>query len=84
MLGECTIPGVQCVLSLPRSQLLGFLGALQKHHLRCAICLLWWADLRLPPFWQMSTVQDPRKTWLVTRSLLTVWWRMPGGCHLWG
>ena len=25
----------------------------------------------------MSTIQDPRKTWLATGSLLTVWWRMP-------
>src|SRR5574337_21713 len=25
----------------------------------------------------MSTVQDPRKTWLATGSLLIVWWRMP-------
>ena len=25
----------------------------------------------------MSTIQNPRKTWLVTGSLLTVWWRMP-------
>ena len=25
----------------------------------------------------MSIVQDPRKTWLATGSLLTVWWRMP-------
>ena len=41
------------------------------------MCLLWGADLRLPPSWQMSTIQDPRKTWLETRSLLTVWWRMP-------
>ena len=24
----------------------------------------------------MSTVQDPRKKWLATGSLLTVWWRM--------
>jgi len=24
----------------------------------------------------MSTIQDPRKTWLATGSLLTVWWRM--------
>ena len=24
----------------------------------------------------MSTVQDPRKTWLATGSLLAVWWRM--------
>ena len=41
------------------------------------MCLLWGADLRLQPSWQMSTVQDPRKTWLATGSLLTVWWRMP-------
>ena len=45
--GENTIPGVWCILSLPWSQLLSFLGALQEHHLRCAVCLLWWADLRL-------------------------------------
>ena len=25
----------------------------------------------------MSTVQDPRKTWLAAGNLLTVWWRMP-------
>ena len=30
----------------------------------------------LLPSWWKSTVQDPRKTWLVTGSLLTVWWRM--------
>ena len=29
-----------------------------------------------PSRW-MSTIQDPRKTWLVTGSLLTVWWRVP-------
>ena len=27
-----------------------------------AVCLLWGADLCLRPSWQMSTVQDPRKT----------------------
>ena len=27
-----------------------------RHRLRCAICLLWVADLRLWPSWQMSTV----------------------------
>ena len=42
----------------------------------CAVCLLWGADLRLRPSWQMSTIQDPRKTWLATRSLLTVWWKI--------
>ena len=45
------------------------------------VCLLWGADLRLQPPWQMSTVQDPRKTWLAQSwSLLTV----GGGCRLWG
>ena len=38
-----------------------------------AVCLLWGAGVRLQTSWQMSTVQDPRKTWLATRSLLTVW-----------
>ena len=42
----------------------------------CAVCLLWGADLRLQLSWQMSTIQDPRETWLATGSLLTVWWRM--------
>ena len=37
----------QCILSPPLSQLLGFLGAQQEHRLRCAMCLLWGADLRL-------------------------------------
>ena len=46
------------------------------HHLRCAVCLLWGADLRLWLSWQMSTIQDHRKTWLAPGSLLTVWWRM--------
>ena len=64
MLGEHTISGVWCILSPLLSQLLGFLGALS------AVCLLWGADLRLRPSWKMSTVQDPRKTWLATGSLL--------------
>ena len=38
-----------------------------------AMCLPWGADLWLRPSWQMSTVQDPRKTWLATGSLLAVW-----------
>ena len=52
--------------SPPRSQLLDFLGAPQECCLRCAMCLLWGADLWLRPSWQMSTVLDPRKTWLAT------------------
>ena len=37
------------------------------------VCLLWGADLWLRPSWQMSTVQNPRKSWLATGSLLAVW-----------
>ena len=59
------------------SRSLSFPGAPQEHHLRCAaVCLLWGADLRLRPSWLMSTIQDSRKMWLATGSLLTVWWKM--------
>ena len=70
-------PGGRCILSPPRSQPLSFLGAQWERCLRCAMCLLWGADLWLQPSWQMSTVQDPRKNWLAAGRLLTVWWRMP-------
>ena len=42
----------------------------------CPTALLRGADLRLWSSWQMSTIQDLRKTWLAAGSLLTVWWRM--------
>ena len=61
------------ILSPPLSQQLGFLGRSGHTCLRCAMCLFWGADLWLRPSWQMSTVQDPRKTWLATGSLLAVW-----------
>ena len=61
----------------PWSMLLGFPGGQWEHCLRCAVCLLWGADLRLWPSWQISTIQDPGKTWIETASLFTVWWRMP-------
>ena len=77
VLGERTLPGGQCVLSPPASQPLSFLGVQWECHLGCAMCLLWGADLWLRPSWQMSTLQDPRKTWLATGSLLAVWWRVP-------
>ena len=38
-------PGGQCILSPPWSHPLGFLGALQECHLRCAVYLLWGVDL---------------------------------------
>ena len=37
------------VLSPPWSQLLGFLDVQRECHLRCAVCLLWRADLWLDP-----------------------------------
>ena len=36
-----------CIFSPPWSQPLGFLGAQQECHLRCAVCLLWGADVWL-------------------------------------
>ena len=45
VLGERTLPGGRCVLSPPQSQPLGFLGVPQERHLKCAVCLLWGADL---------------------------------------
>ena len=44
----------------------------QGHHKSSLRCLLWGADLKLQPSWKMSTIQDPRKTWLATGILLTV------------
>ena len=47
-----------------------FPGVPREYCLRCAVCLFWGPHLRLRPSWQMSTVQDPRKMWLATGSLL--------------
>ena len=44
------------------------------------VCLLSEAHLRLRPSWQMSTVQDPRKTWLAVGACS----QFGGGCRLWG
>ena len=68
-LASAFFPGGWCILSPPQSQPLGFLGVPQECHLRCAVCSLSGADLWLRPSWRMSTVQDPRKTWLATGSL---------------
>ena len=50
-----------------------FLGVQPECLLRCAVCLFWGADLWLRPSWWMSTIQNPRKTWLAAGSLLAVW-----------
>ena len=51
----------------PLSQPLGFLGVQWAHLLRCAVCLFWGADLWLRPSWQMSTIQNPKKSWLTMK-----------------
>ena len=71
--------------ALPRSEKLRWLGTWWVHCPRWAACLnhlpgpgrsrvslLWGADLRLRPSWQMSTIQDPRKMWLAAGSLLNL------------
>ena len=68
VLGESTVPGGPCILITSVSS--------WEHLLRCAVCLLWRADLRLRPCWQMSTIQDLRKMWLAAGNLLKVWWKM--------
>ena len=68
VLGEHNVPGGPCVL-------ITFLVPATRFPW-CAMSLLWGADPRLQPSWKMSTIKDPRKTWLATGSLLTVWWSM--------
>ena len=74
--------------SPPQSGPPGFPGILQQHSPRCAVCLLWGADLSLWHSWHVSTIQDPGKTCLATWTLLTFWWKMRSlepscsGCHM--
>ena len=72
-LASVVSPGRGCILSPPRSQLLGFLGVQWERCLRCVVCLFWGAHLCLRPSGWMSTVQNPKKSWLATGSLLAVW-----------
>ena len=62
--------------SLAWSWPLSCLGVLWEYSPWCAPCLFWEVDLKLWHSWQMSTIQHPRKTWLATESLVTVWWKM--------
>ena len=66
-------PGRECILSPPWSQPLSFLDGSGRTRLRCDVCLFWGVDLWLRPSQQMSTVQNPKKSWLATGSLLAVW-----------
>ena len=62
--------------SPPWFQPLSFPGVPREPSLSCAVCLFWGSDLRLWYLCQISAVQDPRKMWWTTGSLLTVWWKM--------
>ena len=42
-----------------------FSGCTMACLLRCAVCLFWGSDLWLHPSWRMSTVQNPKNSWLV-------------------
>ena len=55
------------ILSPPLSQPLNFLGVQGVHLLRCALCLFWGADLWLQPARWMSTIQNPKKSWLAMK-----------------
>ena len=71
--GSTHCPGGPCVLSTSSVLATSFPGVLWEHSPRSVVCLLLGTDVRLWPSWQMSTVQGPRKAWLATGSLLTVW-----------
>ena len=45
----------------------GFLGVQPVRLLRCAVCLFWGADLWLRPSRRMSTIQNPKKSWLAMK-----------------
>ena len=53
-----------CILFLPPSQPLSFLGAQKAHLLGCTMFLFLGADIWLRPSRQMSTILNPMKSWL--------------------
>ena len=69
--GQSSLGGLG-ILSPPLSQLLGFLGVQWACLLRCAVCLFWGADLRLWPSGQMSTIQNPKNSWLAMEPVCSV------------
>ena len=54
-------------LSPPPSLPFCFLGVQLARLLKCALCLFWGADLWLQPSWRMSTVQNPKESWLARK-----------------
>ena len=61
-----TLLGGLCILITSPVPAARFSGYAMRALYQVCRCLLWEADLRLWPSWQMSTVQDPRKTWLAS------------------
>ena len=81
VLGESTLPGVLCLITslpyhhpVPAAQFPGC--AVEAPSQVCCASPLGSLPLAATLL-GMSIVQDPRKTWLATGSLLAVWWRMP-------
>ena len=69
-------PGGQCILITSLVPAIWFPGCTMRAPSQVCCVSPLGIDLWLRPSWQMSTAQDPRKTWVATESLLTVWWRM--------
>ena len=69
MLGEHTVPGGPCILITSPVPTIRFPGCTVRAPSQVCPVSLWGVDLRLRPSWQISTIQDPRKTWLATGSL---------------
>ena len=59
-------------IKTPPSQPLSFLGVQRVCLLGCAVCLFWGPDLCLRPSRQMSTVQNPKRSWLATKPACTL------------
>ena len=75
-------PGGVCVLLLPLSQPLGFLGVQWVCLLRCVMCFFWGTDLWLQSSQQMSTVQNPKKSWLTMKPACSLVEDAPLGLQL--
>ena len=75
VLGKCALPtwGEGGSYRPPPIPAPGFPGCAVGNRLSCTVCLFWGADLWLQPSQRMSSVQNPRKSWLATGSLLAVW-----------
>ena len=73
VLGEHTLQRWQVHLITSLVPAAWFPGWSQLRLLRCGQCLFWGADIWLQPSRRMSTIQNPRKSWLATRSLPAVW-----------